>query len=196
MLIFLIYLTLFILTGCESLLHIKYTALPNPNNLLKDIRAKKIKIEPFIDEREKAEEADIAGAYKRKTYGQIYDIKSDREIAKVLKEAVTEELSRNGHQIVEENEDLIITGRIKTFWVSSIPTPNGDWNITAEVKFFIITKDPATGKETMTGPFYGKEIELRYIEPDARVFNRMIEKALAKAIMAMSSDPDFANTLK
>lgn len=189
-------LCVIVLMGCASVLHIGYTALPNPNNLLKDMPKKKIRLIKFTDERVNAKAPDITGAHKRKTYGQIYDIKSDRDITAVVMEAVAEELKRSGHQIVEEDGDTVIGGKIRMFWITSMPTSNEDWNITAEVEFLIITRDPATGEETVTGPFYGKEIELRYIEPDTRVFKRMIEKALAKAVKAMSSNTDFASTLK
>ena len=56
-----------------------------------------------------------------------------RDAPQFVREALADELSAAGHRIVDSNENFLVTGELRKFWVHTETTALY-WNITAEIQ--------------------------------------------------------------
>ncbi len=188
----------FVVSGCTTVLKVDYKPLPNPDNVLASVSPVRVKVLPFVDKREDRAESTLIGGVKRAAIAPVDDVLAERSVNDIIGDAVKAELTRNGHSVVESNEEVTVTGEIKTFWLYTDITsdaPN-DWDVIGEVKILMQIKRPGTGDASFVGPYFGKKIERRFIQPDKSIYKMVVDAALSDMIKKMSSDTKLASELK
>ncbi|RJQ19890.1 MAG: hypothetical protein C4560_05815 [Nitrospiraceae bacterium] len=191
----------FVVSGCAPALNIKYRPMENPDNHLASIPPVKIKLVNLADKRESMKDTVLIGEERTGINIGGHDVRSAQPVSEILREAMKAELTRSGHNVVEQNEDMLIRGELRYFWLKTeVNSEDGhtisDWDVTAEIKIYLEIVNAGTGKSEMFGPYYAKNNEKRYIQPDANIMERIFEGALGELIRRVSSDPKFATALK
>jgi hypothetical protein len=190
-------LTAVVLTGCVTVLTLDYSPVESPDNVLGSVAPVKIKLTPFADKRESAGDPKLIGGVKRAVIAQVEDVLSENGIPDVIHSALSEEFARNGHSIVDSDEDFIVGGEIRTFWLYTDITadaPN-EWDVIAEIKIFMEVVNASTGDAALAGPYSGKNMELRFIVPDGTIYTRVVEAAMSDMLRNMNSDTGLATML-
>ncbi len=189
------------ISGCSSPLSIKYIPLENPDNHLASIPPVKIKLLPILDKRTAAAEETLVGEIKTGARVGREDVKSEKSVLDILHETIKSELSRNGHVMVDENEAVAVKVELKHFWLktdvnSELGHEVDDWDVIAEIKIQMEVEDISSGKSAIFGPYYAKNSEKRYLMPDKKSMERIIEGSLSKLMKKMNSDTELASALK
>ncbi len=186
-----------VFSGCATVLKLDYNPAPNPDNLLSSAAPVKIKILDFEDKREDKATSELIGGVKRAYVAPIDDVLSDRPVTELIREAVRTELTRNGHSVVDSGEDFTVSGEVKTFWLHTDITADEpeEWDVICEIKLVLELGTPDSGHSKFVGPYAGKNIESRFMQPDATVFKRVVEAALSDMFKKMSSDANLVNIL-
>ena len=190
-------LLVFVISGCTTMIKVDYKPLPNPDNVLASVSPVKVKLLNFEDKREDKAESTLIGGVKRAAIAAIDDVLSERSVNDIIRDTVRAELTRNGHSVVESNEDMTIKGEIRTFWLYTDITsdaPN-DWDVIGEVKILMEIKRPG-GDASLVGPYYGKNIERRFMLPDKTIYKKVVDAALSDMMKKMNSDTQLASELK
>ena len=102
---FVIMLSAIVISGCAPTLNLKYKPLQNTDNLLASVPSAKIKLSDFADKRENGEESTLIGEKLTGVRVGKQAVSSGQPVFEVIHEAMKSELTRNGHDIVDENED-------------------------------------------------------------------------------------------
>jgi uncharacterized lipoprotein YajG len=188
-------LLLMVFAGCQSALNIMYEPVADPENLLSSVSPAAVKLLAFEDRRDETDKSELVGGIKRSVYSRIYDVKSDRPVSEVVRDAIKAELQKRGYSFTDANEDVSIGGEIRKFWIHT-DVSSEDWDIIGEVSILLKVTDASDGSMKIFGPYKGKNEEKRYLEPDNITMDRIIEAALADAIAKMGKDPDLASALR
>lgn len=184
-------------TACASNITVtpKYQTPQKTNTPLASISTVKVKLENFEDRREQQVEAIFVG-HREAAFGMpMGDIFSERPIFEIVRDTVKTELIRNGHTIVNNNENISIKGKINKFWVRTDVTALY-WDLVGEVSIMIEVSSPTRKTPTLLGPYSGKNVERTYINPSKEIATRVLDKSLGDAMRAMSTDPKLARVIK
>lgn len=185
------------LTACASNITVKpdYQPPTKTDTLLASVPALKIKLLNFEDKREQQTEAILIG--RREAAGGIPmgDVFSERPIFEIVRDAIRTELIRNGHSIVNENEDISMKGEIRKFWVGTEVTALY-WDVLGEVSITVEVKYPASDAPILLGPYSGKNVERTYINPSEEIVTRVLVKSLEAVMQSMNSDRELARVLR
>ena len=132
------------------------------------------------------------------TLVEKWENKKDHEnfvnsLAKAVK--IKTEIISNGHSIVSNNEDILIKGKIRKFWVRTDVTALY-WDLVGEVSIVIEVSSPTQRTPVVLGPYSGKNIERTYINPSNEIATRVLVKSLEGAMHAMSSDGKLARVIR
>lgn len=190
-----------VISGCAAPLTIKYLPLENTDNHLASLSPVRIKLLPLVDKRINTKEEELIGKVKTGINVGIKDVKSSQPVLEILFDTMHAELTRNGHIVVNENEDIIMKGELKHFWLkTNVNSEDGhnldDWDVIVEMKILLEAVNAGTGKSMIFGPYYAKNSEKRYLMPDDRTMTRVFEGALSKLMKRMNSDTELASALK
>lgn len=180
--------------GCETALKLKYRPLTDPANLLASVSPVRIKLLNFEDKREREAELILVGERQSRAYGKKYDVKSERPVSRVILEALKTELIQNGHNVVDNDETITIKGEIKTFWLETEVTPE-QWDVIGEIQVLIEVVNSDTGSSTFLGPYSARNNEVRFLNPDNSILERVLSETLSKLIRQINSDAKFASAL-
>jgi hypothetical protein len=186
--------------GCSSPLNIKYNPLENPDNHLASILPVKIKLADFVDKRDNTQDATLIGEKRTGVQVGRFDVRSAQPVNEIFRDAMKAELIRSGHTVVDENENILIKGELKYFWLKiNVNSEDGstvsDWDVIAEIKIFLEVVNISTGKSGMLGPYYAKSSEKRFLEPDDTVMQRVFESSLSELMKSINSDTKLATAL-
>jgi uncharacterized lipoprotein YajG len=187
--------------GCSSPLNIRYVPIENPDNHLASISSLTIKLLPVVDKRDMTNETTLIGEKKTGVRVGKEAVKAAKPSLDIIREALESELTRSGHSIVNENEEITLKTELKHFWlktdVNSADNINIDsWDIIAEIKIVLEINNHISGKSAIFGPYYAKTSERRFLMPANNSMERVFESALGKLLKAISSDTKLANALK
>lgn len=195
--LFLLISIAFFFTACASNITVtpKYEAPKKENTSLASVSTVKVKLGSFEDRREQKAESILVG-HREAAFGvPMGDIFSERPIFEIVRDTVKTELIRNGHTIVNNNENISIKGKINKFWVHTDVTAFY-WDLVGEVNIMIEVSSPTRKTPTLLGPYRGKNVERTYINPSKELATRVLDKSLGDAMRAMSSDPKLARVIK
>ena len=109
----------FFFSACASNITVtpKYEVPQKVNTTLASVSTVKVKLGNFEDRREQKAESILVG-HREAAFGvPMGDIFSERPIFDIVQDTVQAELIRNGHSIVNNNENITIKGKINKFWV-------------------------------------------------------------------------------
>ncbi len=178
-----------LLSACAGNITVKpdYTPLTKTDTLLASAPPLKIKLLNFEDKRDKQMEAILIGHREAALGVSMGEVFSDRPIFEIVRDAVKTELTRSGHSIVSSNEDIVMKGEIRNFWVGTDVTALY-WDVIGEVSFVVEITHPAA-PAILLGPYSSKNIERTYVNPGEAIVTRVLIKSLEGAMLSMSSDP-------
>lgn len=185
------------LTACIGNIRVKpdYQPPTKADTLLATVPALKIKLLNFEDKREQRTEAILIGRREAAFGTPMGDVFSERPIFEIIRDAVRTELIRNGHSIVTDNEDILMKGEIRKFWVWTEVTPLY-WDVVGEVSIVVEVKYPTVDTPILLGPYSGKNVERTYINPSGEIVTRVLVKSLEGVMQSMSSDHELPTVLR
>lgn len=186
----------FLLTACAGNITVKpdYQPQAKADTPLASEPALKIKLLNFEDKREQRTEAILIGRRQAAFGVPMGDVFSDRPIFEIIRDAVKTELTRNGHSIVTDNEDIVMKGEIRKFWVGTDVTALY-WDVIGEVSILVEVKHPS-GMAILLGPYSGKNVERTYVNPGEEIVTRVLIKSLDGVMLSISSDPELVKVLR
>lgn len=180
---------------CEAItLDLKYKPLSKSENLLASVSPIKIKLSGFEDKRE-GDAPKLVGGMKRSKRGAVYDVKSKQTASEIIREAVSTELLRNGHSVVDDNEDFAMEVDIKTFWLRTDPSRDMV-DVIVEIEILIKIVNADSGKSTFLGPYSSKYVEGRKKPDSSSVMKRVFNRSLNQLMQKMGSDVELASALE
>lgn len=187
---------IFLLTACAGNITVKpdYQPQTKADTPLASVPALKIKLLNFEDKREPRTEAILIGRRQAAFGVPMGDVFSDRPIFEIIRDAVKAELVRNGHSIVTDNEDILMKGEIRKFWVETDVTALY-WDVIGEVSIVVEVKYPAVGTPILLGHYSGKNVERTYTNPGEEIVTRVFVKSLEGVMSSMRSDPALVKVL-
>jgi hypothetical protein len=180
--------------GCETALQLKYRPLSNPDNLLVFVSPIKIRLLNLEDNRKGSPESTLVGERQMRVESQKLDVMSKRPVSEVIIDALSSELIKNGHSVVEDNEDLSIKGKIQTFWLKTAVTP-GEWDVIGEIQVVLEVVNSGNGESTLLGPYSARNNEVRSMNPEITILDRVLSGTLSKLVKKISLDTNFASAL-
>ncbi len=180
--------------GCETALQLKYRPLSNPDNLLVSVSPIKIRLLNLEDNRKGSPEPTLVGERQMRVESQKLDVMSKRPVSEVIIDALSSELIKNGHSVVEDNEDLSIKGKIQTFWLKTDVTP-GEWDVIGEIQVVLEVVNSGNGESTLLGPYSARNNEVRSMNPEIIILDRVLSGTLSKLVKKISLDTKFASAL-
>lgn len=187
---------MFLLTACAGNITVKpdYQPQTKADTLLAAVPALRIKLLNFEDKREPRTESIVIGRRQAAFGVPMGDVLSSRPIFEIIRDAVKTELTRNGHNIVSDNEDVSIKGEIRNFWVGTDVTALY-WDVIGEVSIVMEVRHSTDGAPIFVGPYSGKNVERTYINPSEEIVTRVLRKSLEGAMSSMSSAPELVEAL-
>jgi Uncharacterized lipoprotein len=189
--IFLLSLTL---GGCaftQANLNVGYDEAKAAKGPLSEIPSRQLTIGEFKDVRP---ERDKIG-YKRNGYGmKTADILTQKPVPEIVREAVTAELSKNGHATASKAPELVLAGEITTFWFD---TQINFWSVEfmGTVAMDLNVTDGKTGAPLLARKYQGHFNEKSLGGLDA-TWERVMNAALALMIEEMSTDTKLLEVLR
>lgn len=189
-------LCLFVLFGCAgtATLNLNYHPGAAQDTLLASVSPMKIKLSGFEDKRKKKAESILIGGRHAAFGVPMGDVYSDRPVFEIIRDAVKSELTRNGHVIVDADEDVLIRGQIETFWVETDVTPLY-WDIIGKVSISVNIEGRKRSSLKL-GPYSAQNVERTYLNPSKRLMEKVLGKSLNEVIQKMSSDKALIKSLK
>jgi hypothetical protein len=194
----LVYLSI-MTVGCATVgpltLGLTYQPPTGPESLLSSIPTRNIKLTQFVDRREQKAEAIMIGSREAAFGVPMGEVYSDRPIFEIVRDSIKEELTRNGHTVVTDNEDIVIGGEIQKFWIGTDVTMLY-WDVIGEVTVILEVKKTGDVSTMKLGPYGGKKVERTYSSPKVELLERVLGGALQDAIKTIGSDAILINALK
>jgi uncharacterized lipoprotein YajG len=186
-----------ILSACAgtATLNLKYQPSTDTKNLLAFVPPLRVKVLNFADKRTEQQEAILIGGRQAAFGMPMGDVYSDRPIFDIIREAMEAELTRSGHSIVADNEDIILGGEITTFLVGTDVTVLY-WDVVGEVTITVKVKTSEDDTPVVLGPYGGKEIERTYVNPSVAIMERVLGASLTQVMNQMNSDKELITALK
>ena len=185
---------LLLLGGCaftKSTLNVGYTDAMATRGPLSSVTARRVDVGTFADKRPETERI----GYKRNMYGQkTADIVTTKSVPDIVKEALTTEFRKNGHEVTNANRDLVVSGDITTFWfefqvnfwtVEFFGTSTVTLNVT----------DGKSGTTLLTRSYQGHYTEKSGGGLDG-TWERVMNEALQRMVREISTDVQLIRVLK
>jgi hypothetical protein len=185
------------LMGCPgtTTVQIAPTTTAPPPNLLSSVPPVRIKVANFVDKREGKPDPILIGRRQAAFGVPMGDVYSERPVFEIVTEALKSELKRNGHKIVKKNEDFVIHGEIRHFWVKTDATLLY-WDVVGDVTVTMEIARPGQKGSVILGPYNGRKVERTYINPSGDMMKRVLTASLNSAIQQIGSDPKFVGELE
>jgi uncharacterized lipoprotein YajG len=133
--------------------------------------------------------------YKRNGFGtKTANIVTTKPVPDIIREAVTAELSKNGHVIAASNKDLLFTGEITNFWFDY---QMNFWTIEfmGTVAVNLKLTDGKTGTALLSRQYQGYYNE-KSMGGLNDTWERVMNTALERMVEEMSTDPKLIETLQ
>lgn len=122
------------------------------------------------------------------------DVRSGRAVRAIITDTVKSKLTRHGHSVVAEGEDVVFSGEIRKFWITTDTTPLY-WDVIGEVDMVLNVKHP-DGTLVITQSYSAKKVERTYAWPSEATLIRVIVASLEDIMRTLSSDDQLVKALK
>jgi hypothetical protein len=182
------------LGGCaftQANLNVGYDEAKAVKGPLSDIPLRQVMIGEFKDARP---ERDKIG-YKRNGYAmKTADIKTQKPVPDIVREAITAEFSKNGHVTTGKTSEFVFAGDITTFWFD---LQINFWSVEfmGTVAVDLNVNDGRTGVSLLARKYQGHFNEKSMGGLDA-TWERVMNTALALMIEEMSTDTQLLEILR
>lgn len=155
----------------------------------------RVRLLDFLDRREPPTDASRVGRRESAGVASMVDVFSERAVSRVVRDAVWTELVRNGHRVVNSDEDVVIRGEVRRFWVGT-ETTGLAWDVSGEVSLSLRVTYPESGSPTVIRSYVGKNVERTYLTPGKEIMTRPLMKSLGDVMISMSSDRELLAALR
>lgn len=182
------------LGGCaftQATLNVGYTEAMASRGPLSSIAPRRIDVGAFADRRPETNKI----GYKRNGFGQkTADIVTTKPVPDIVKEALTAELKKNGHDVTTAERDLVLSGDITTFWFElQVNFATIEFFGTSAITLNVV--DGRTGTTLLTRNYQGHYTEKSMGGLDA-TWERVMNEALQRMVREVSTDLQLIRVLK
>jgi hypothetical protein len=174
------------LAGCASALDVRYPEGDARPALLASVAPRRVAIAPVVDRRlQQARVGDDPISHD--------PIVTRRPAGEVVREALATEIARNGHPVVTDAPDVLLSPVLEEFWIDSAPL-QGAIQYVGRVSFALSVVDAHTGGRLLTRRYVGiKRLRAESDAPDA--WRRILDAALARSLRDVATDPELVAAL-
>lgn len=155
----------------------------------------RVRLLDFLDRREPPTDASRVGRRESAGVASMVDVFSERAVSQVVRDAVWTELVRNGHRVVNSDEDVVIRGEVSRFWVGT-ETTGLAWDVSGEVSLSLRVTYPEPGSPTVIRSYVGKNVERTYLTPGKEIMTRPLARSLGDVMTSMSADRELLAALR
>jgi len=184
-------------TGCvgNETIRMGYEPTERKESPLTSLPRLKIKLLEFEDKRASQIDSVLIGNRQAAFGVPMGAVYSDLPVFEIIRSAVMTELTRSGHIIVDENEDIAIKGEIRVYWVSTETTVLY-WDVIGEVGIIIEVKKGDNESFIKLGPYNGRNVERTYLNPSVAIMKRVLVASLETVMHKLSSDTELVRIFK
>jgi len=192
----LICLSIFI-TGCigDETVNLDYKPPERVESLLTSARPLRINLLNFEDKRAGQIDPVLIGCRQAAFGVSMGVVYSDLPVPEIIRSAVKTELTKSGHIVVDENEDITIKGEIQTYWVSTDVTILY-WDVIGEVNISLEVKKADSDSFIKLDSYNGRNVERTYLYPSVAIMKNVLGASLDKVMQTMSSDEELIKVFK
>jgi hypothetical protein len=177
------------LNGCgttSTALDVRYPEQGANRALLASAAPRRVQIGPVVDRR-----IETARVGSRPRGGG--DLVTSRPVADIVQDALGIEVSKNGHAVVSDRPDVVLTTVVEGFWLDALDGYSS-LQYVGKVVIVLTVADGRTGETLLTRRYVG--IKRREVEkPDESQWREVLETALARAVHDLATDPDLVAAL-
>ena len=186
-----------LLTGCasEGVVDVGYEPQKTQGTALAAVSPTKVKCAHFTDVRPQGVESILIGERFGLGKQPLGEVTSVRPVFDVVREAIQKMLSTAGDKVVEQGEDVVLSGEIRQFWVGTPKVTALYWLIVGNVELLVELKSAKTGKRIFTHTYAAEASRKTYSRLSDERMKGVIEQALGEVMQAISSDEAFAHAL-
>jgi len=170
-----------VVAGCgasTTTLDVGYPADGARRAMLASVPALRIEIPPLVDRRVDARRI---GAPDKDS-----SITTSRPVPDIVREALVTELGKNGHVVVDADQDAILAGEVDEFWLDIVPG-YPEIHYVGRVALAVVVVNARTGERVVTRRYVG--IRRQQAEPDSPEARRAVmDTALARTIRDLATD--------
>jgi hypothetical protein len=186
-----ILLAVLAVSGCgatTSGLDVRYPEAGVNRSLLASAPPRRVEISPVVDRR-----VDTARIGSRPKDGGA--IATSRPVADIVGEALALEIRKNGHAVVSDNKDVVLSGVVEEFRLDVVAGYSATQYV-GRVVIALTVAEPRSGDRLLTRRYVG--ISRRQIENDKDSDNGwrdVMDVALARTMHDLATDPELAAVL-
>jgi hypothetical protein len=174
------------LAGCASALDVRYPESDARPALLSSVAPRRVAIAPVVDRR--LQQARIGDDPTSRD-----PIVTRRPAGEIVREALAIEIARNGHPVVTDAPDVLLSPELEEFWIDSTPL-QGATQYVGRVSFALSVVDAHTGGRLLTRRYVGiKRLHAGSDAPDA--WRQVLDAALARSMRDVATDPELVAAL-
>ena len=151
--------------------------------LLSSVAPRRVVVAPVSDRR--AEQSRIGAALPK---GK--PIVTARPVSDIVRDALVVELKKNGHDVVTESGDIVVSADVEEFWLDALGGGSSTQYV-GRVAIAVAVADGQSGDPLMNRRYVG--IRRRTGEADSKeTWREVMDTALARTIHDVATDPDLA----
>jgi uncharacterized lipoprotein YajG len=176
-----------LLGGCSwiSALDVRYPEKAVTPAMLASVAPRRVVVGTITDQR-----VDKARVGNKPKNGDA--ILTRRPVTDIVREALVVELTKNGHAVVPEAGDIVLTADVEEFWLDAVGR-NSTTLYVGRVAIAVMVASP-TGSPLLARRYVG--VKRREGEADSRTVRRdVMDSALARTLHDLATDPEFVATL-
>jgi uncharacterized lipoprotein YajG len=172
-----------VLAGCAHTVDVRYPEAEVNRALLASVGARRVTIESVADQRPDPTRIGVDPKSKK-------PLVSRRPVADIVHEALVVELQRNGHTIVPDRDDLVLTAEVEDFSLDVvIGHPRTQY--VGKVALAIAINDARSGQLLLARRYVA--LKRRTADRDARDAGRdVMNAALTRTMHDLATDPELA----
>jgi hypothetical protein len=170
----------------STALDVRYHEQGANRALLASAAPRRVQISPVVDRR-----IETARVGSRPRGGG--DLVTSRPVAEIVQDALSIEVSKNGHAVVSDRPDVVLTTVVEAFWLDALDGYSS-LQYVGKVVIVLTVVDGRTGETLLTRQYVG--IKRREVDkPDESQWREVLETALARTVHDLATDPDLVATL-
>jgi len=117
-----------------------------------------------------------------------------RPVTDIVREALAVEMKKNGHTLVSESGNIVLTAHVEEFSLDAVDTGSTTLYL-GRVAIHLVVADGPTGTPLLTRRYAGAK--RRQGEADSKtVWREVMDSALARAFHDLATDPQFVAALR
>jgi hypothetical protein len=172
--------------GCAPAIDVRYPESGVHPALLSSIAPRRVAIGPVGDRRQDRTRIGTKP-------GSQDEIVARRPVEEIVREALSVELARNGHTVVGDTGDVVVTAHVEEFWLDAARR-RAAVQYVGRVAIALVVVDPRSGGALLTRRYVG--IKRLLAAADAKpAWRDVMDAALARTMHDVATDPELVAAL-